>query len=513
MQPANKEVRIIQATKVMSRKVRVAAYCRVSTDKADQLNSFFAQMKYYSDYVRENYNMILVDIYADEGITGTEIEKRDEMKRLIRDCQHKKIDRVVTKSVQRFARNALECIETLRLMKSCGVTVLFENDHIDTAKMNSELILYIKSAFAENEALAASRRMSTSVRMKMENGTITPSASPYGYRVMGNSFRIVPEEAEVVRKIYAMYLQGKGFSVISKALEKEIPTKKWDRNTIRYILQNEKYIGDSLWQKKYTPPVLPLRQHNNHGEMPKYYCTQTHEAIVSKTDYDAVQALMQQRSEKHCKDYTRKPAFFKHKITCRHCGWSYKESTSKTGQRWICRKKGLTNETCPSRIYTTQQLQKAFIRMFHILKQNQSVVLDETISQLQAFKTKSMTANNPVIEIDEALASYTQKNRLYHQMYVNGSLDEITYLEKTDTIKGHIAELRSQRLRIITDDEEQLCIEELRQLRKIIGEYTGYLWEMDEHLFDQTVKQIIAEEDGSLSFLLHGDLELKVIGE
>lgn len=509
MQTAIKEVQIIQATKVASQKVRVAAYCRVSTDKADQLNSFFAQMKYYSDYIRENNNMILVDIYADEGITGTEIEKRGEMKRLIHDCRHKKIDRVVTKSVQRFARNALECLETIRLMKSCGVTVFFENDHMDTAKMNSELILYIKSAFAEKEALAASRRMTTSIRMKMENGTITPSASPYGYRVMGNSFRIVPEEAEVVRKIYAMYLQGKGFSSISKALERENPTKKWDRNTIRYILQNEKYIGDSLWQKKYTPPVLPLRQHNNHGEMPKYYCAQTHEAIVSKTEYDAVQALMRQRSEKYYKHYTRKPALFRHKIICRHCGWSYKESSSKTEKRWICRKKGLTNDTCSTRIYTEHELQNAFIRMFHILKQNKSVVLDETISQLQTLKAKIMTNSNPMMQIDEELASYTRKNKLYHQMYASGILDEITYLEKTDTIQDRIAELRSQRLNILNDDNEQRCIEELRQLRKII-EQSPYLWKMDEQLFNQMVKHIIAEEDGSLSFVLKGDLELKV---
>lgn len=513
MQPATKEVQIIQATKATIRKVRVAAYCRVSTDKADQLNSFFAQMKYYSDYVHENDNMILVDIYADEGITGTEIEKRDEMKRLIHDCQHKKIDRVVTKSVQRFARNSLECIETIRLMKSCGVTVLFENDHIDTAKMNSELILYIKSAFAQSEAVSASRRMTTSIRMKMENGTITPSSTPYGYRVVGNTFCIVPEEAEVVKKIYALYLQGKGFSSISKELERENPMKRWDRNTIRYILQNEKYIGDSMWQKKYTPPVIPLRQHLNHGEMPKYYCAQTHEAIISKTEYDAVQALMKKRSKKHYKGYTKEKPFFQYKIICRHCGWSYKTSTSKTEKRWVCRKKGLTNDNCPSRIYTEQQLHKAFIRMFHILKQNKTILLDETISQLQALKAKITTGSNLIGQIDKELASYTQKNNFYHQMYASGILDEITYFEKTDTIKGRITELRSQRMHLMQDDEEQMCIEELRQLRKIVEGYSAYLWEMDDSLFNQIVKQMVAEEDGSLSFILKGGLELKGIVE
>ena len=180
-------------------KIRVAAYCRVSTDKDDQLNSFFAQMRYYRDYVRGNDKMVLVDIYADEGITGTELEKRDEMKRLIRDCKHKKIDRVLVKSVTRFARNSLECIETIRTMQSCGVSVLFENDHIDTETMNSEMMLYIKSAFAQSEATSASKRMSTSIRMKMEDGTYVATSAPFGYRLVDGEYTVVPEEAEVVR--------------------------------------------------------------------------------------------------------------------------------------------------------------------------------------------------------------------------------------------------------------------------------------------------------------------------
>ena len=190
MNTAVKEVQVIKATITgeKTEKIRVAAYCRVSTDKDDQLNSFFAQMRYYRDYVRGNDKMVLVDIYADEGITGTELTKRDEMKRLIRDCKHKKIDRVLVKSVTRFARNSLECIETIRTMQSCGVSVLFENDHIDTETMNSEMMLYIKSAFAQSEATSASKRMSTSIRMKMEDGTYVATSAPFGYRLVDGEY-------------------------------------------------------------------------------------------------------------------------------------------------------------------------------------------------------------------------------------------------------------------------------------------------------------------------------------
>ena len=143
--------------------LRVAAYCRVSTDSDDQMNSFIAQVKYYNDFISRNKNMVLVDIYADEGITGTCAEKRDEFLRMVADAKKGKIDRILVKSVSRFARNALECIENIRLLKSYGTTVLFENDNIDTETMNSEMILYVKSAFAQSEAMAGSKRVSTAV--------------------------------------------------------------------------------------------------------------------------------------------------------------------------------------------------------------------------------------------------------------------------------------------------------------------------------------------------------------
>ena len=241
MNTAVKEVQVIKATITgeKTEKIRVAAYCRVSTDKDDQLNSFFAQMRYYRDFVRGNDKMVLVDIYADEGITGTELTKRDEMKRLIRDCKHKKIDRVLVKSVTRFARNSLECIETIRTMQSCGVSVLFENDHIDTETMNSEMMLYIKSAFAQSEATSASKRMSTSIRMKMEDGTYVATSAPFGYRLVDGEYTVVPEEAEVVRKIFALYLQGYGVNVIAKTIRDTDGDKRvWNRQGIKYILTN-----------------------------------------------------------------------------------------------------------------------------------------------------------------------------------------------------------------------------------------------------------------------------------
>ena len=512
-----KEVQVIKATKTgeKSEKIRVAAYCRVSTDKDDQLNSFFAQMRYYRDYVRGNDKMELVDIYADEGITGTELEKRDEMKRLIRDCKHKKIDRVLVKSVTRFARNSLECIETIRTMQSCGVSVLFENDRIDTEKMNSEMMLYIKSAFAQSEATSASKRMSTSIRMKMEDGTYIATSAPFGYKLVNGEYIVVPEEAEVVRKIFALYLQGYGANAIAKMIRNTDGNKReWNRQAIRYILTNEKYIGDTMYQKSFTPAVLPLRNRANRGELPKYYCEGTQEAIVSKEDFTAVKNLMQEREEKHYKQYRNEKKLFYRKIMCRHCGWSYRVKKLQSGYVWACSRKGLIGGECSSRSYTDGELFRAFVKVYNVLKQNKRVLLDETISQLQTLKVKSNCGNNVIAEIDEKIAMLGRQNSLYSQMLANGVIDEVTYYEKADNLKGEITELRSRRAKIINDDEEETCVEELRQLRRIIEDSPDYIDEMDSALFCKIVKQIYAEDDGALSFVMKGDLELKVyIGE
>lgn len=508
MNTAVKEVQVIKATKTgeKTEKIRVAAYCRVSTDKDDQLNSFFAQMRYYRDYVRGNDKMVLVDIYADEGITGTELEKRDEMKRLIRDCKHKKIDRVLVKSVTRFARNSLECIETIRTMQSCGVSVLFENDHIDTETMNSEMMLYIKSAFAQSEATSASKRMSTSIRMKMEDGTYVATSAPFGYRLVDGEYAVVPEEADVVRKIFALYLQGYGVNVIAKTIRDTDGDKRvWNRQGIKYILTNEKYIGDTMWQKSFTPAVLPLRNRLNRGELPKYYCEGTQEAIVSKEDFIAVKNLMREREEKHYKQYRNEKKLFYRKIMCRHCGWSYRVKQIQNGYVWACSRKGMIGGECSSRSYTDTELYRSFIKVYNILKQNKRVLLDETISQLQTLKLNVNKGNSAISEIDEKIAVLSKQNSLYGQMFACNVIDEVSYREKTDVLKRQIAEEKERRAQIINGDENEYCLDELRSLKRAIDDGSDKMTEFNPMLFD-LLKVIYAEENGSLSFVLKGEL-------
>lgn len=511
MNTAVKEVQVIKATKTgeKTEKIRVAAYCRVSTDKDDQLNSFFAQMRYYRDYVRGNDKMVLVDIYADEGITGTELTKRDEMKRLIRDCKHKKIDRVLVKSVTRFARNSLECIETIRTMQSCGVSVLFENDHIDTETMNSEMMLYIKSAFAQSEATLASKRMSTSIRMKMEDGTYYNIARPYGYRWEDRNLVIVPEEAEIVREIYSMYLGGETNNAIAQKLKEKVPERKWGYNSIRYVLMNERYVGDILWQKTYTPDVLPIKQKKNRGELAKYICYDAHQGIIDRETFEAVQRLMSQRKPVGgCCSQREKSVYYK-KVKCGNCGWAYKAHKIKNDTEWTCGKSGRAAESCCTKSISEKKLNASFVKMFNTLKTNKKVLIDETILQLQNLKAKTTRNNVSILEIDETIATLSRQNSLYSQMYANNVIDETTYMEKTDTIKGEIAEARSRRTKIINGDEEESFLEELRKLSREI-EKDDFLTEFNRETFQKYIQMIIVEKEGTLSFVLAGDLKLTV---
>lgn len=242
--------------------------------------------------------------------------------------------------------------------------------------------------FAQGEAISASKRMKTSVRMKKEDGTYVSSSAPFGYKLVDNVLVIEPNEAEIVREIYAMYLSGKGATVILKYLQSiRAPQWTWSENGINYILTNERYIGDSLWQKKFTPNILPLKQQRNKGELPKYYCENTHEAIIRKEDFAAVRELMKNRSRCY-KPPTGEKEFFSGKIYCKKCAWVYKRKRKKDGLHWTCSRKGKDIKDCHAPEIADVEIRRAFVKLFNIIKQHERVLIVEAITQLQALKTK-----------------------------------------------------------------------------------------------------------------------------
>lgn len=507
-----KQVQVIRATKHLDdgNIIRVAAYCRVSTDHKDQVNSFLAQMQYYNDYIRGNERMQLVDIYADEGISGTDMKKRDEFNRMLKDAKCGKMDRVLVKSVFRFARNSLDCIEAIRTLKENGVSVYFENDNIDTEKMNSEMMLYIKSAFSQAESLNHSRRVSTSVRMRMENGTYLGGAVPYGYRLNGDKLEIVPDEAERVRTIFRLYLSGIGKNSITKYMQQtETGDMVWSIGRVNYILDNERYMGDYMMHKTYTPNVLPLRNRKNRGEETRYYYQNANEAIISKEDFENVQKIKRDKTTFFSGDRDNR-LFFTQKVRCRKCGWVFRKVNGVDYELWACSRKGLSIDVCHSPKLKKEELESAFVRMFNSLQENRKRVLDDTIMLLQSLKTKCNMSNNELAEIDAELAALATQNKAYAEMVAAGILDQVTYSEKVDRIKGKIAELRSRRIKVLNADEEERSIEGLRELKRKLETMPHSITEFDEVLFSEIVEVIFVEQDGAIVFKVNGDLELKI---
>lgn len=492
-------------------KLRVAAYCRVSTDSEDQVHSFIAQVKYYTDFIRGREDMVLVEVYADEGITGTTTKKRDEFNRMMRDCRAGKVDRIYVKSVSRFARNTLDCIEYVRELKKLGVSVFFESDGIDTESMNHELVLYIKSAFAQEESLSNSKRVRRSNQMRMETGTFTFLNAPFGFRIEDDTLIPIPEEAKVVRQIFRYYLQGMGFGKIAQELNgQDVPGKPWGKERIKYILSNEKYIGDTLHQKTYTPEELPFRNRRNRGEVDQYYVSNSHEAVLDKDTFAAVQEMLKKNLEKEALKAAPKKYFFSGKIFCVDCGWAYKRRVQNDIVYWVCSKSGTAGQRCCTHPLSEEVIGKTFCNMYNKLRQHENELLKSTLTRLVELKAAVTKSRSEVIDIDEELVKIADRLAFYTEQYEAGVIDDGIYNDRTIADRKKISELRTRRNKLLTDDEDEQCIDELRQLILYLESQPKAILSFNENIFDGVVERVTVEED-KLCFEIKSGILLKEV--
>ena len=296
--PAKPEV-----ARASKRQLRVAAYCRVSTDDEEQLTSYEAQKNYYTDKIMTNKEWTMAGIFADEGITGTSARKRPEFLRMIRQCKQGKIDIVLTKSISRFARNTVDCLNYVRALKELGIAVIFEKENMNTLEIDSEILITMLGAFAQSESESISANVRWGIRQAMKEGKATIQYKYlYGYR-KGNDGKpeIIPEQADVVRKIYDLFLSGTPVRGIQEYLNTSaVPNingePKWARSAIDSILTNEKYCGDVLLQKTYIDDCINKKVKKNTGQLPMYLVQNLHEGIISRETFDAAQAELARRS-------------------------------------------------------------------------------------------------------------------------------------------------------------------------------------------------------------------------
>lgn len=361
--------------------IRVAAYCRVSTEKENQQNSYATQISYYTDYITRNPEWQLAGIYADEGIRGTRTKNRTQFNKMIRAARRKKIDLILCKSISRFARNTVDCLDYVRELKALGVTVIFEKENINTSSMNSEFAISLYASFAQAESESLSKNTTWGIAKGFREGKVQYRFNQMlGYRLGddGEPY-IVEEEAEIVRYIFREYAAGETSTNIAKALtemgaKRRSGSTKWTRHHVYQVLINEKYVGDALLQKTYTEDCIAHDRRKNHGERPMYYVQDCHEAIIDRKTYDIVRLELEKRKRKRkqrsvtssVEPIDRDTKYcLSHIMICPYCGNTYKrviwrEKAGKVGV-WRCKSRLMGEKCSKSSSYHEEPLQNAIL--------------------------------------------------------------------------------------------------------------------------------------------------------
>lgn len=447
-------------------KLRVAAYCRVSTDTDEQMESLETQIKHYESYIRANPEWNYAGIYYDEGISGTKKEKRPELLRMIADCENGNIDFIVTKSISRFARNTTDCLELVRKLQSLGIFIYFEKENINTGEMESELMLSILSGIAENESVSIAENNKWSVRRRFQNGTYKISNPPYGYDSVDGKLVVNKEEAKVVRFIFDEILSGKGCGKVAKALNhRGLKGKRgglWRSSTIRGMAYNEKYVGDTLFQKTYTDEHF--NHHRNNGEKEQYLIHNHHEPIISRKDFEAAQAVIAQHArekgveKRSGKSRDRYP--FSRKIICGNCGGTFKRCIHASGKHriaWCCTTHLADITACPVKYIPDSALEVAFVTMMNKLVFGNQTVLRPLLVSLRGITSDSSLKS--IGELDKKLEDNAEQQKVLVGLLTKGYLEPAVYNKGNNELLQEAEQIQRQKeslLRFMNNDSRSL---------------------------------------------------------
>lgn len=506
-------VTVIQPTLVeRTAKIRVAAYCRVSCSSEDQLNSYMAQVTYYSHKFEDSETEILVDVYADEGITGTREDKREEFLRLMQDCRRGKIDRIYTKSISRFARNTKDCLKNVRELKSLGITIFFEKENIDTANMTDEMMITIMGGLAQEESVSISQNMQWSIQKRMQNGMYIVSNQPYGYRKEDGKFVVCVEEALIVRRIYMEYLQGIGISTICNRLNQEgvLMGKSgciWRKKAVRYILSNEKYIGDCLWRKQITENVFPFRKSKNTGQAEQYYVTDDHEPIISREDFVAVQRLLAEQGSRYGSTVFRQYPLSM-KVQCGNCGTLFKRKISNSRTYWVCQKHDSNAAECECKAVPEEDFYEVFIRICNKLSANYRDILIPLQSALQELKLKKHSGNLQIMDIRKEIAKLREQQHVLTRLKTKGFLDEAKFQTQTAELNTKISRLQRELKRLTQLDDEDEPLDQIEMLTDFFAKRQELMVYFEPEAFESIVEKIVVHSRNVLEFHLIGGLKL-----
>ena len=535
MQAVKRIVTKIDANPILSKQnnennlLRVAAYCRVSTDSEDQIESYKAQVAYYTDAISKNPRWKFVDIYADEGVTGMMAKKRTNFMRMMRDCEKGKIDLIITKSVARFARNVVDSLNYVRRLKAKGIGVYFEEQALDSLKTENEMALGIYSVLAQAESENISANVKWGIRQRMQSGTFKFRYNLLGYRKGDDGEpEIVEEEAQYIRAIFNMYLDGKSLDQIKAYLESEgVLTKTgnavWNKGIIQGILSNERYCGDLLMQKTFTENCLTKKVKKNRGEMPKYLVKDNHPAIITHATFKMAQMEMARRGSVRKKTdsgiteqgkYSGKFALTDI-LVCGECGSPYRRKTySRNGKNkrvWRCLSRlEHGTEFCSDSITVDDEtLKKTIVRGICKAVADKKEVLDLILSNLvyavtgeddtlemYAIEKQLKTLSGIMDETVELAASSTGDGKRFQEEMKSLSSQMVVLREQLEIMKGRI-------------DSNEKVNAEIENIKQYLTADSLDFSEYSDVTIRRLVEYIRVMKDNSIIIVLKGGIQIQ----
>lgn len=504
---------------------RVAAYCRVSTDKTDQANSLESQHRYFHDYINRNPLWELYDIYVDDGISGTNTKKRAAFNHMIDDAVNGKFDLIITKEISRFARNIVDSITYTRELKTHGVGVLFLNDGIYTLDSDGELRLALLSTIAQEESRKTSERVKWGQRRQMEKGVVF-GKDMLGYDVRGGKLIINEEGAETVRKIFHKFLdEGKGAHRIAKELREEgVKTatrmKDWSYTNILRILRNEKYCGDLVQQKTYTPDYLTHQKKRNYGEVETVTIRDHHEPIISRERFEAAQLELQRRrpSDSTVKAYANRYAL-SGKIVCGECGAGFvrRQKKRKDGTfnvKWVCaesqknggRHQEMDGETagCTTNSINERDIKQILQRVVADTMNGREEIVSKLLQTVESV-IQTVSGNDNISRIEKEIEKCAEKKKRLLDMCLNGYIEAKDYRAACDELEIQITELQSA---LAEEKEKQKMISDKEKMINEIKNFVSNIScgaEWNDTFYRNIVDKILAYNERKM------DIHLKLI--
>ena len=529
LKSAPRRIIIPAADQDHARPLRVAAYARVSSDSSDQLHSYAAQTAYFAKLINSDPNWTFVDVYADKGITGTSTCKRKEFLRMIRQCKQKKIDLILTKSIQRFARNTLDCINYTRILRQLGIGVLFEKENINSLPTDSEFMITMYGAMAQSESESISGNIRRGRQMHAKVGTLkVPCYRLYGYeKDADGKFRVIPEQAEIVRELYKRYESGASLRNLQDWLEEnQIKTvlgeSKWTTTAIKGILTNEKYCGDVLLQKTFRADVISKKVIKNVGQMAQYYMPDHHEGIVSREQYNAVKAEMARRSAlrspsktavtgRSC--YTSKYAL-SDRLVCGECGTLYRRCTwTSLGRKypvWRCTSRlNYGTKYChDSPTIKEEPLQNAILAAVNETMSEKPVLLDHIKSAMSLELLPVQGQTMSLADIDRRLAQLDAQFQSLLAEAIDAE-DKDRCNAKFAEILAEQTELKKQKEHILqsSTDAERTCAR-LVQAEQALEQAAPTITEWSESTVRQLVERVTVLSANEVLVQLKGGKEI-----